>query len=247
MSVQYINNRRGEKLAYVHVQAKDESLPAVMFLGGFKSDMQGTKALFLEEFCTSRAQEFVRFDYAGHGLSEGEFADGTVGMWADDAQDILDNILKRDVILVGSSMGGWIALLLLLRRADRVKGVIGIAAAPDFTRDIESKMSADESKMMAETGRIEVPNEYSDDPYIFTQALLDDGEQNSLLGVDHNIDVPLTLIQGKLDNSVQWEKADKIQSCFHGPKTDVIFIDDGDHSLSRPQDLEILRDCLLTL
>lgn len=245
MAVQYFENKRNQKLAYVHLEGHDNGLPAVMFLGGFKSDMNGTKALFLQDLCASRGQEFVRFDYSGHGQSDGDFADGTLGFWAQDAIDILDHIIKGDVVLVGSSMGGWIALLLLLKRIERVKAVVGIAAAPDFTRDIESKMTRDERQMMSKAGRLEVPNEYSDEPYIFTQALLDDGEKNSLLDTVYNINVPMILLQGKLDNSVDWGKAIKIKDCFQGPATDVILIDDGDHSLSRSEDLEILRDAVV--
>lgn len=244
MSVQFIEREAGQKLAYVHVKASASSLPAVMFLGGFKSDMEGTKALFLQNLCEKGGREFVRFDYSGHGQSDGAFTDGTVGSWAEDALYVLDHVVKEDVILVGSSMGGWIALLLMLKRSERLKGVIGIAAAPDFTRDIESRMNHDERRMMEQQDRIEVPNEYSDEPYIFTRALLEDGEQNSLLDRDHQIDVPMVLLQGKLDASVEWSKALEIERCFQGPNTRVIMIDDGDHSLSREQDLELLRQAL---
>lgn len=247
MSVQYLDTHRGHKLAYVHITGSSSELPTVLFLGGFKSDMEGTKALFLQELCASREQEFIRFDYSGHGKSDGEFADGTIGSWAKDALDIIDHIVKRDVILVGSSMGGWIALLVLLKRSELVKGVIGIAAAPDFTRDIELKMNPEERRMMDEYGRIEVPNEYSDEPYIFTKALLEDGETNSLLLEARAIDVPLTLIQGKLDNSVEWKKAFKIEEMFQGSKTSIILVNDGDHSLSRDQDLDLLRKAMLAI
>ncbi len=247
MSVEYFCDGRKDKLAYVHLKGTSDDLPAIMFLGGFKSDMGGTKALFLQDLCASRGQEFVRFDYSGHGESDGVFAEGTIGAWALDALGIFDHIVKRDVVLVGSSMGGWIALLLLLRRPERICGVVGIAAAPDFTRDIQSRMTQTEHQMMAQEGYIEVPNDYSDDPYIFTQALLEDGEANCLLHEARHICVPLTLIQGKLDQSVAWEKALKIDAMFHGPKTRVVFVEDGDHSLSREQDLELLRQAVLEI
>ena len=242
MAVSYYTKDDGLKLAYVHVPAsgEGENLPAVMFLGGFKSDMEGTKALYLEEQCRMRGQEFVRFDYSGHGESEGEFVDGTISAWAGDAWDILDNIVTRDVILVGSSMGGWISLLLLLERSECVKGVVGIAAAPDFTKDIEAEMSNAEQEMMERQGRLEVPNDYSDEPYIFTKALIEDGRERSLLNKTYRINVPLVLIQGKLDEDVKWEKAVLILTCFQGPDTQVVFVEEGDHRLSRDQDLALI-------
>lgn len=249
MSILYLNNSRSEKLAYIHCPAttKGEHLPAVMFLGGFKSDMEGTKAIYLQEQCQNRGQGFVRFDYTGHGISEGDFADGTIGKWAQDATDILDNVVSRDVILVGSSMGGWISLLLLLSRSERIKGVIGIAAAPDFTTDIENQMTEEQRQMVKDIDRLEVPNDYSDEPYIFTRTLLEDGKKQSLLNRTHSINAPLTLIQGKQDADVAWEKAIQIQECFKGPNTQIIFVDDGDHRLSRPEDLKRINQAVLDM
>ncbi|MGH1376007.1 MAG: alpha/beta hydrolase [Alphaproteobacteria bacterium] len=240
MDVSHHINTQSEKIAYIHIPAgkTGKEVPAVMFLGGFKSDMEGTKAIYLQEQCQKRGQEFLRFDYTGHGISDGAFIDGTIGKWAQDAIDIFDNIVSRDVILVGSSMGGWISLLLLLKRSQHIKGVIGIAAAPDFTTDIENKMTDDQRQMVIEKDRLEVPNDYSDEPYIFTRALLEDGKAQSLLTKTHDINAPLTLIQGKKDADVAWEKALKIKECFQGPETEIIFIEDGDHRLSRPEDLK---------
>ena len=249
MTISYFVGDNGDKLAYVHVKASSEGekLPAVMFLGGFKSDMEGTKALYLEQQCRARGQEFLRFDYSGHGKSSGEFVDGTIGAWKKNAMDMLDNIIERDVIPVGSSMGGWIALLLALEGNMRIKAVVGIAAAPDFTKDIEDKMGQDERDMMARLGRLEVPNDYSDDPYIFTSALLEDGNECSVLDKTHDVSVPITLIQGKRDNSVEWGKALDIKECFKGSEVEVIFIDDGDHSLSRDQDLALINKAVMKL
>lgn len=241
MSVQYLRNGKVERLAYVHTPAVDGvALPAVMFLGGFKSDMCGSKALFLEEKCRARGQEFVRFDYTGHGESDGSFEDGCIGSWKNDARDIFDHVLNGDVILVGSSMGGWISFLLMKERASRIKAVIGIAAAPDFTKDIMAQCTELQILEMQNTGRIAVPNDYSDDPYIFTQNLINDGDQNALLHMAHDTEVPMTLLQGKCDDSVHWEKVLRIKECFSKSNVDIIFIDDGDHRLSRDQDLSLL-------
>lgn len=250
MSVSYFSENRALRLAYVRVAPSDEgrSLPAVLFLGGFKSDMMGTKAIYLEEQCTARGQEFVRFDYTGHGVSEGAFVDGTIGSWTRDAQDILDHVvMAREVILVGSSMGGWIALRLLIEHSARIKGVVGIAAAPDFTKDIEARMGQAERDMVEEIGRLEVPNDYSDEPYIFTKDLLEDGRAQSILHGQYSISCPLTLIQGKLDADVPWEKALKIQECFQGLNTHIAFVEDGDHRLSRDQDLALINTHIMTL
>ncbi len=245
MTISYCDASGGVKLAYIHTPSSNsgKDLPAVVFLGGFKSDMHGSKATYLEEQCKKRGQEYLRFDYSGHGKSGGEFVKGTIGSWKQDAIDVIEHVLKdRDLILVGSSMGGWIALRLLIERPDHIKGVIGIAAAPDFTKDIENMMSKEECKMMERLGRLEIPNDYSDEPYIFTKELLEDGRDQSLLYDSYDIDVPLILIQGKLDKDVPWEKAVIIKDKFVGSDTEIIFIDDGDHSLSREQDLKIIND-----
>ena len=250
MSVCYWSENRENKLAYIQTSATERGgdLPAVLFLGGFKSDMSGTKAGYLEEQCRLRGQEFVRFDYSGHGVSDGAFVDGTIGLWKRDALDILDHIVTaHDVVLVGSSMGGWISLLLLLERPERVNGVVGVAAAPDFTRDIESQLTETQRLSIESDGYVEEANEYSDDPYIFTRSLLEDGRAQSLLHKEYTVDAPITLIQGKVDNSVPWDKALRIQKCFGLTNTNVVFVDDGDHSLSRSQDLALIDSQLCIL
>lgn len=240
MGVAHLINGRGQKIAYVYAQGLNTSLPCVMFLGGFKSDMSGTKAVFLEAQCRARGQSFVRFDYTGHGVSDGKFEEGTIGAWRDDARDVFEKITQEDVVLVGSSMGGWISLLFLREGLSRIKGVIGIAAAPDFTLGIENLMTDSQKKIMQEKGRLEVPSEYSDQPYIFTKALLDDGRENCVLQESREIAVPLILLQGKMDSDVPWQKALRIADTFQGKDTEVIFIEDGDHRLARDQDLELL-------
>ncbi|PCI54930.1 MAG: alpha/beta hydrolase [Alphaproteobacteria bacterium] len=250
MNVSYFSENRALRLAYVRTASSEggHSLPAVLFLGGFKSDMMGTKAIYLEAQCTARGQEFVRFDYTGHGLSDGVFVDGIIGSWKQDAKDILDHVvMAREVILVGSSMGGWIALRLLIEHSARIAGVVGIAAAPDFTKDIESRMGQAERAMVDKIGRLEVANDYSDEPYIFTKELLEDGRMQSVLHENYSISCPLTLIQGKLDADVPWEKALKIQKCFQGPAAHIEFVEDGDHRLSRDQDLALINTHIMKL
>ncbi|MDH5721778.1 MAG: alpha/beta hydrolase [Alphaproteobacteria bacterium] len=239
--IQYLEIENRPSLAYIHSLSKNEDLPAIVFLGGFKSDMEGTKARYLEEKCCERGHEFLRFDYSGHGISKGNFVDGTIGSWLADAQNMIDQIVKcKKIILVGSSMGGWIALKLLLQNQEKIKGVVGIAAAPDFTRDIKAQMTPDQYDILEKTGRLEEANEYSDEPYIFTKALLDDGEQQSLLHDTYNTATPITLIQGKLDADVPWEKAERIKTCFGPSNVEIVYIEDGGHSLSRGEDLAII-------
>lgn len=247
MGVSFFQNCRGQKVAYVYSGGGRNDLPTVMFLGGFKSDMSGTKALFLEAACRERGQSFVRFDYTGHGESEGDFEGGTIGKWRDDATEVLDKVTQGDVILVGSSMGGWISLLLLQERRKRIKGVIGIAAAPDFTREVEAQMTNEQKEIMLKTGRLEVPSDYGDEPYVFTRDLIEDGRAQSLLDTQQKCDVPMILLQGKMDADVPWQKALRIAEVFGAENTQVIFIEDGDHRLSREQDLALLDQAVRKL
>ena len=244
MSAFFYQNNSGMNLAYVHSPAADKSegLPAVMFLGGFKSDMNGTKALFLERECKRRGQEFLRFDYSGHGESDGVFTEGTISSWLGDAVEMLEKIESPEVILVGSSMGGWIALRMLVNNSGRFKGVVGIAAAPDFTKDIDTEMTPEQRDVLARTGILEVPSEYSAEPYVFTKKFLDDGRDQSILqpSEPYKINVPLILVQGKLDADVPWKKALQIEEAFDGSDVEVIFVEGGDHRLSNIQDLELI-------
>ncbi len=250
MNISYFTNSKGLKLAFVHSKAggQEKDLPAVVFLCGFKSDMNGTKALFLEERCIRAGQEYLRFDYSGHGQSEGAFEEGTIGGWLQDTREILGSVIEApEIIVVGSSMGGWLALRLLIDPPEgnfRIKGVIGIAAAPDFTKDIMEQFSPEDYVQLKNNGRVEQANEYGDDPYIFTKSLFDDGKRQSLLDPEepYKTRAMLTLLQGKKDNSVHWEKALRIEKAFDGPCTKVIFIEDGDHSLSQPDNLALLDE-----
>ncbi|MBM3571386.1 MAG: alpha/beta hydrolase, partial [Alphaproteobacteria bacterium] len=156
--------------------------PGVMFLGGFKSDMTGTKALALEEFCRRRGRAYLRFDYRGHGASSGRFEDGTIGAWTDDAMACLDQLTEGPQVLVGSSMGGWIMLLTALRRPTRVQGLVGIAAAPDFTEDpMWGSMTPAERATLIAQGVIEQPSSYGEAPYRITRRLIDEGRHHLLL------------------------------------------------------------------
>ncbi|MCB1529714.1 MAG: alpha/beta hydrolase [Rhodospirillales bacterium] len=241
MTIRYLQSSGGNKLAYIHIEGDKASLPTVVFLGGYRSDMEGTKALYLEGACRARGQAFIRFDYSGHGKSGGKFEDGTIGSWTQDTLDILDRVSEGPLILVGSSMGGWIAFLCALARPLRVKGLVGIAAAPDFTTWIEADISAGHKADLEEKGYFEVPSEYSDAPYIFTKALLEEGRSNTLLDRGIPLDIPIRLFQGKKDTSVPWEVARRIKDAVTGEDVAITWVEDGDHSLSRAEDLPRIR------
>ncbi|RAI59820.1 alpha/beta hydrolase [Roseicella frigidaeris] len=220
--------------------------PGVVFLGGFNSDMTGSKAEDLSAFCAGRGKAFLRFDYSGHGTSGGRFVDGTIGRWAADAAAVLAALTEGPQILVGSSMGGWIALLLALRQPQRVAGLVGIAAAPDFTTRIEAALPPEARVAMAREGVWHRPSAYGD-PYPITRALLEEGRNHLLLQAGVPLGIPVRLLQGQRDPDVPWEHALRIAEAIEGPDVQVLLVKDGDHRLSRPQDLRLLRQVLRAL
>lgn len=240
--IQYLERKNDNTLAYVYAPGDDKgkSLPLVMFLGGYRSDMQGTKVLYLEEQCKARGQPFLRFDYSGHGDSHGRFEDGTIGSWLNDALAVFDMVNPQSAVLVGSSMGGWIALLAALQRQGIVKGVIGIAAAPDFTEDLYGRLNAGQQRELEKKGITAIPNDYSDEPYQFTKSFYEEAKAHLLLVRKRPIDFSLRLLQGMQDKDVPWQTALRIQEAFECDQSDITFIEDGDHRLSRPEDLAIL-------
>ena len=228
----------GTKIAYHRLRGKG---PGVVFMGGFKSDMEGGKALALEAWCRAQGRAFVRFDYQGHGQSSGEFRDGTIGLWAKDALAVIDNLTEGPQILVGSSMGGWVAMLAAKARPARVKGLVGIAAAPDFTVRMWNDDFDDATRQEVLTnGFMERPCDYGHDPYIITRALIEDGWQNRVIAGPLNLDIPVRLIQGTADADVPWQTAQAIADKITGDDVEIILVPGGDHRLSRDIDLKRL-------
>ncbi len=239
MSCQYLEHNE-TALAYHALPATGPRQPTVMFLGGYHSDMTGTKALYLEEQCRLRGQGFIRFDYSGHGASGGKFEDGSLSRWKDDARAILDHVVPTGpVILAGSSMGGWIALLLAREHPERIAGVVGIAAAPDFTRQMAAALTQAQKAEMAAQGFIHVPNNYSPEPYLITKSLLDDGEKHCLLDHPFKLPMPVRLVQGMKDEDVPWQTAHRIKNVIEGD-VEVLLRENGDHRLSQPDDLALI-------
>lgn len=235
---QFLDADHGAKLAFHHSPG---ATPGIVFFTGFKSDMDGGKALALEQHCRARGQAFTRFDYRGHGQSSDRFEDGCIGDWTQDAIAVLDNVTEGAQILVGSSMGGWIMLLTALARPDRVAGLVGIAAAPDFTEDLIWDAFDDAQKALMETdGYVEVPNCYDEEPYRIVKRLIEDGRDHMLLRDPIRLDVPVRLIQGMEDEDVPWQTALKIQEKLTSADVEAILVKDGGHRLSEPQDLDRL-------
>lgn len=215
--------------------------PCVVFLGGYRSDMAGTKAAYLEDACAARWQGYVRFDYRGHGLSGGDFAAGTIGLWTADALAVCDAVAPSGpVLLVGSSMGGWIALLAARALGTRVAGIVGIAAAPDFTRPLYDSLDEAQRAALARDGFIAMPNDYSTEPYIFTAALFADGDAQCILPSMPHYACPIRLVQGMKDTDVPWQTAHRIKNAAPGADITVTLVADGDHRLSRPEDLALI-------
>ncbi|MFC3124107.1 alpha/beta hydrolase [Pseudoroseomonas globiformis] len=214
--------------------------PGVVFLGGFRSDMEGTKAIALRDHCAARGQAFLRFDYAGHGTSGGAFEDGCIGDWAEDAAFLVGRLTEGPQILVGSSMGGWISLLLAKRSLVPVHALIGIAAAPDFTeRLMWPGFSAAQREALLRDGALHIESPYGP-PVPLTLKLIEDGRNHLVLDAPIPLDHPVRLLQGQRDAEVPWQFALEIAAKLAGDDVQITLIKDGDHRLSRSGDLLLL-------
>ena len=228
----------GPTLAYHRTPGRE---PGVVFLTGFRSDMTGDKATTLEAFCRDRGQAYLRFDYGGHGDSEGAFTDGTIGDWAGDAVAALDALTDGPQILVGSSMGGWIMLLAALARPERIAGLVGIAAAPDFTEDLMWETADAEIRAtLRRDGVYLEPSEYSDEPTPITLKLIEEGRRHLLLRAPIALDCPVRLIHGRRDPDVPWQTAERLADALTSEDVEITYVKAGDHRLSSPADLRRL-------
>lgn len=245
--VQFFEPRPGARIAYRKTEGTSKTLPAVMFMGGFRSDMTGTKAAYLEERCRARGQTFVRYDYSGHGQSGTDFMDCTVSTWLADSEAVIDTLLTGPVIVVGSSLGGWLALLLAQRRPQRVAGLVLLAPAPDFPEDIWNlEFGTEERRHVETTGVFYRPSSYGD-PYPLTRALFQDAKNHLLLDKRSVYPCAIHILHGKADPDVPWQKSERIMEQSMAPSIRVTWIDDGDHRLSRDQDLKLLDDTVVEM
>ncbi|WP_371396632.1 alpha/beta fold hydrolase [Fretibacter rubidus] len=227
----------GHRLAYHKV---DGAGPTVIWCGGLKSDMEGSKALHLHSWAKDAGRAYIRFDYFGHGVSDGEFTDGTISRWAGDVLDMIDHVADGDVILVGSSMGGWASLLAATARPKRVQALVLINPAPDFTQKLTYASFSDiQREDLERDGVVYLPSDY-DEPYAYSKALIDDGRARQILDAPINFDGPVRILQGMSDDVVPPEYSRRIMDVIRSEDATYTLVKGGDHSLSRPQDLALL-------
>ena len=235
---QTLTTPQGRTLAY-HLTAGRG--PCVVFLGGLKSDMQGTKAVFLEEWARREGRAFLRFDYSGHGESSGDFTDGCIGDWAQDTLAAVTALTTGKIVPVGSSMGGWQSLLLCRAMPERIAGLVTIAAAPDFTEDGYWASFTDAQKQQLETeGRVELPSDYME-PYIITNRMIEDGRKQLVLRSALDLPFPVRFLQGTADTAVSVATAVKLLEHATGPDMQLQLVKDADHRFSDDRCLGLMQ------
>ena len=231
----------------IAVRQRDGTAPGLFWLGGFKSDMGGTKAIALDNWAAEQGRACIRFDYSGHGESGGEFVDGTIGRWLEESLAVFSAFASGPQVVIGSSMGGWLALLLVRalkhRKASKatVAGLVLIAPAVDFTEELMWKQFSPKVKQQIEqTGAWQRPSQYSEAPYPITKALIEEGRKHLLLGGLIETGCPVRILQGVKDEDVPWQHANELTSRLAHDDVVLTLVKDGDHRLSRPEDIERL-------
>jgi pimeloyl-ACP methyl ester carboxylesterase len=215
--------------------------PGVVFLGGFMSDMTGTKARTLDAYCAARGQAYLRFDQFGHGASSGAFAEATVGRWKEDTVAVIDALTAGPQVLVGSSLGGWLMLLAALARPERVCGLVGIAAAPDATEALMwRRFPAVLREAILAQGAVRVPSDYAPEGYLITRRLIEEGRGHLVTDRPIPIACPVRLLHGMGDKDVPWETSLALAERIVGADVRLTLVKDGDHRLSRDSDLALL-------
>lgn len=235
----FLQTPKGRQIAYELIPG---AVPGVVFLGGFKSDMRGTKAEYLAGWARREGRGFLRFDYSGHGESDGDFEAGCIGDWAQDAMAAIDALTTGPQVLVGSSMGGWISLLVARAMPERVAGLVGIAAAPDFTSNgfWAGFTEAQRAEVMA-AGRIEIPSDYDDEPYVITRRLIEDGADQLVLETPLRLPFPVRLLQGTADEDVPMDWALRLMEHADSPDLRLTLVKGADHRFSSPECLALIE------
>jgi len=233
----YVDRGDGVALA---MQWRAGATPTLVFFPGYMSDMEGGKALALDQWAGAHGLACLRFDYSGCGASQGDFAQGSISRWTDDALHLISTHTQGPLILIGSSMGGWISLRAAEALGARVAGWVGIAPAPDFTRwGVEASMSAEERATLALNGHFYRPSAYGD-PYLYSKTLIEDGARCTMLDREIALDAPARIMQGQCDDAVPWALALDICAKIRSADVQLCLIKDGDHRLSRDQDIQLL-------
>lgn len=236
----------GQRARRIAVASRNGSKPGLVWLGGYRSDMAGTKAVALDDWCKDKGLACCRHDYSGHGKSGGEFRDGTISRWLEESLAVFDSFTDGPQVLVGSSMGAWIALrmaqeLALSGGRGRLHAMLLIAPAPDFTHELLWPRLTREQKNRISTGMpLEEPSQYSDEPNVYTAAFFEDGRRNRVMTGPVDIDCPVHILQGMADPDVPWRHAMKLTEFLPSGQVAMTLVKDGDHRLSRPQDLDLI-------
>jgi len=231
----------GHTIAY---RRHDGAGPTVVWLGGFKSDLTGTKAAHLHGWAERTGRSFLRFDYFGHGASSGDFRQGTISRWLADSLAVLDELTDGKLVLVGSSMGGWLATLAALQRPGRVKGIVTIAPALDMTELFWSRMGEDVRAAILETGEWARPGAYDPEPYPITRRLIEDGRRHLLLGGPIALEIPVRILHGQDDADVPWQHSLRLIDALASRDVVLTLVKGGDHRLSGPADLDRLTQAV---
>lgn len=235
----FLTGPKGRRIAYHFTPGQG---PCVVFMAGFMSDMGGTKAIYLEAWARAQGRAFLRFDYSGHGDSSGVFAEGCIGDWAADAMAAIADLTTGKVILVGSSMGGWISLLVAKAMSEKIAGLVGIAAAPDFTEDsMWAGFDAGQRQTLESQGRIELPSDYDDGPYIISKRLIEDGRDQLVLRTPLDLPFPTRFLQGTQDEDVDMSVALRLLDHASGDDIRLILVKGADHRFSSDNNLRLVR------
>lgn len=236
--VEYFTTTEDRRIAY---RKTDGAGPGIVFLGGFKSDMEGSKAQAMEAWAVAQGRAFLRFDYSGHGVSDGAFTDGAIGDWYEDARDLILAVTDGPQILVGSSMGGWISLLLCREHPERVAGLVTIAAAPDFTEDgYWASFDQPTRRKLEEEGQLEIPSDYGA-PYVITSRLISEGRTRLVLRSPLDLPFPVRFLQGTADEAVSVEVANRLLAHVTGGDIRLTLVKGADHRFSTPACLALIE------
>lgn len=240
--IAHLDTPQGRRIAYRQTAAQGAgTAPGVVFLGGFKSDMEGSKAAHLEDWARRTGHAFLRFDYSGHGVSSGTFEEGAIGDWAEDAMAVLDQLTEGPQVLVGSSMGGWISLLLCRARRSRIAGLVTIAAAPDFTEDsMWANFDEPHRQTLERDGRVALPSDYGE-PYVITRRLIEEGRGNLVLRTPLELPFPVRFLQGTADEDVDMSVALRLLDHASGPDMRLTCVKGADHRFSDAECLALIE------